>query len=354
MSVAQVGLKTGYDPLLNSISQVLSRTIFSTRPYKRKFGGLEVSNQKYGNHVRKLQVADKEWENDDRLSLTDGQSVDMYKVNKPSVLQTNYYGGNIYQRSLTIFKDQLDTAFSSADEFGRFVSMVMTNANDNIEQAHENLARMILANFMAGKIVGDGDNVVHLVTEYNDFTGLELTEDTVRLPENWTPFVKWAYALMKTVADRMSERTIRYHVNVDGKEISRHTPLSRLKAYIYAPDINYIDTAVLSSTFNEEFLKLVDHERVNFWQSIDTPMGISITPTYMDNTGALVTPSSNLVQSNVFGIMFDEECMGYTVINQWSATTPFNARGGYSNMYWHFTDRYWNDFTENAVVFLLD
>ena len=27
---------------------------------------------------------------------------------------------------------------------------------------------------------------------------------------------------------------------------------------------------------------------------------------------------------------------------------------GYSNIFWHFTDRYWNDFTENGIVLLLD
>ena len=58
--------------------------------------------------------------------------------------------------------------------------------------------------------------------------------------------------------------------------------------------------------------------------------------------------------SKVFGVIFDEDAAGYTVVNQWSASAPFNARGGYTNIFWHSTDRYWNDFTENAVVLLLD
>ena len=98
-SVANVALSTGYDPLMTAISQVLSRTIFSIRPYTRKFGGLEVSEQQFGNVTRKLNIADKDFENDDRFALTDGESVDMFKVNKPSVLQTNFYGANIYQKS---------------------------------------------------------------------------------------------------------------------------------------------------------------------------------------------------------------------------------------------------------------
>ena len=95
VNVAQTALKTGYDPLSTAISQVLSRTIFSTRPYSAKFPMHRKTAQQYGNHTRKLQVVDKDFENDQRFSLTEGASVDMYVVNKPKVLQTNFYGSNI-------------------------------------------------------------------------------------------------------------------------------------------------------------------------------------------------------------------------------------------------------------------
>ena len=122
ITVAKKGLEAGYDPLSTAISQVLSRTIFSVRPYSRKFKGLNVSNQRYGNHVRKLLTIDKPFEDDDRFKLVDGQSIDQYKVNKPKVLQTNFYGANVYQKSTTIYKDQLDSALSSPDEFASFRS----------------------------------------------------------------------------------------------------------------------------------------------------------------------------------------------------------------------------------------
>ena len=99
ISVAQVGLKTGYDPLMTAVSQVLSKTIFSVRPYQAKFKGLQADAVRYGNHVRKLTTIDKAWEEDDRIKLTDGSAIDMYTVNKPEVLQTNFYGENVYQKS---------------------------------------------------------------------------------------------------------------------------------------------------------------------------------------------------------------------------------------------------------------
>lgn len=356
VSVAQTALKTGYDPVLQAISQVLSRTIFSIRPYTRKFGGLMVSNQQFGNIVRKLNIADKDWEEDSRFELTDQNSVDMYKVNKPLILQTNFYGANVFEKSLTIFKDQLDCAFSNPDEFGRFVSMTMTNASDMIEQAHENLARATLANFIGGKISGDTASVIHLLTEYNTITGLEtpLTAETVYQPANFKPFMQWVYSRVASLSSLMTERTQKFHINVTGKEISRHTPVNKQKVYLYAPARYQTETMVLADVYHDNFLRMADNETVNFWQSIDKPDEINVQPVYLQADGTLKSDDPPVNQKGIFGVMFDEEAAGYTVVNQWSAPTPFNSKGGYSNIFWHFTDRYWNDFTENGIVLLLD
>jgi hypothetical protein len=81
--------------------------------------------------VRKLNPIDKPLEVDNRLReddlsiLVDGDSVDQYRINKPEVLQTNFYGSQTYQKSLTIWRDQLDTAFTGPEQFGNFLSMVM-------------------------------------------------------------------------------------------------------------------------------------------------------------------------------------------------------------------------------------
>ena len=354
ISMATTVLNTGYDPVINAISQVLSRTVFSVRPYNRKFGGLFMDSQRWGNHVRKLQVVDKAAEEDDRLKLVDGESVDQQKVNKPAILQTNFYGANVYQRSITIFRDQLDSAFSSPDEFGRFISMVMQNVSDLMEQDHENMARLALANFIAAKLKADTGNVIHLVTEYNAVTGLTLDSNTVKQPENFVPFMKWAYSRIKTVSDLMSERSTKYHMNITKKPISRHTPKDKQKLYMYAANVNEVEASVLSSVYHDGYLKGLDFETVSFWQAIDSPMDINITPSYIDATGKPVTDNVAVTKSNILGVLFDEEAVGITTVNQWSAPAPFNARGGYTNTFWHYTDRYFNDLTENGVVFLLD
>jgi len=355
-TVAQLPLKIGYDPVINAISQVLSSTIFSVRPYSRKFKGINVSSQKFGNITRKLNIADSDWTDDDRQKLTDGESIDMYVVKKPTVLQTNFYGANAFQRQTTIFKDQLDVAFSSQEEFGRFISMLMSNVSDMIEQGHESMARMCILNYVGGKLANEDEvnNRIHLLTEYNELTGLTLNDKDVYKPENFPSFMKFVVARIKAISNLMTERSEKFHTNVTGKEIMRHTPLSKQKVYLLAPQQYLMETSVLSDLFNDKYMKMTDLELVNFWQNIDKPADIDIKPIYMDKKGALKQPASAIKEPHLFGVIFDEEALGYTTVNSWSAPTPFNARGGYHNIFWHYTDRYWNDFTENGVVLLLD
>lgn len=354
VSVANTAAGISTDQLLDAITQTLSRTIFSIRPYSRKFKGLYMDNLRFGNHTRKLNIADSDWDKDSRYDLIDGSSVDDQIVRKPKVLQTNFYGQNIYSRQITIFKDQLNVALQNEQEFQRFITMVMTNASDLIEQAHEATARMTLANFIGGKVKGDEGNVIHLVTKYNEVAGTTLTAVTVKQPENFVPFMKWATGYIKTVSDWMTERTQKFHINVTGKEISRHTPYNKQKLYLYSEELNNIDSSVMTSIFNDSYLKMADHEKVGFWQNIDSPDGIDVKASYMDATGSVVSDTEGAATSNIFGVLFDEEAVGITTYGEWSAPSPFNARGGYSNIFWHFNDRYYNDFTENGVVFLLD
>lgn len=355
VTVAQTALLSGYDTVMGAISQVLSRTILSIRPYERKFKELDTDEIRFGNHVRKLMILDKDWENDEREPLVDGQSVDPWKINKPSVVQTNFYGEEVYQRSYTIFKDQLDVAFSSEAEFSRFITMVVQNCSDIIEQAHENLSRYTVANAIGGIYALDKpEQIVHLLTEYNIASGQSLTSTSVYEPDNFKAFIQWAYARMAAISELMTERSTLFHNNLTDKPVSRHTPKSMQNAYIYAPTKYMIDAMVYANTFNERYLtnEGVNAEIVNFWQSIETPDSINVKAGYTNASG--VASTADIELGSIFGLIFDREFMGRTTVNEWSQATPLNPRGGYSNVFFHFTDRYYVDNFENACLFLLD
>lgn len=352
VSVATITLQQGYDPVLQAITQMVSRTIFSIRPYTRRFAGIQADAEKWGSITRKLSISDKDFDNDKRFELVDGQSVDMFKVNKPNILQTNFYGQNVFNKNYTIFRDQLDNAFKGPEEFGRFMTMVSQNQADMIEQAHESMARMTIGNFVGGKYAKSAD-IIHLLTEYNTQTGETLTAATVYAPENFPNFIKWMYARVATISQLMTERSEKYQMQITGKRINRHTPLNRQKVYMYAPLLNEMNARVLADAYHDDFLRYSDVEAVNFWQAIESPDNLNVTPVALNADGT-VTQQDSVTIDNLVGVIFDEDALGYTTIHNWSATTPFNTKGGYWNVDHNFTERYWNDFTEKGVVLLLD
>lgn len=356
VSVATTALKNGVDPVMSAITQMVARTIFSIRPYSEKFKGLRVSSERWGNIVRKLNIADGSYIDDTSFALPeDGQSVDMYKLRRPNILQTNFYGANVFSIERSYFREQLECAFTSPEELSSFYSMVTGNIMDMIETAHENLKRATLSNLIGGIVSGGGDEQkVHLLTEYNAKTGGKYTAVTIMAPDVYPDFMKFVYARIATVSALLTERLQQHHINVTGKAITRHTPYENQRLYMYAPAMYESTARAIADTYHDTFLRYADHETVNFWQAVDTPDTINVTPSYLKADGTITTPSNAVSVPKVFALLCDEESCGMTVCNEWSATSPLNISGGYYNVAWHFTDRFWNDFTENAVVFTMD
>ena len=347
-------LQTGYDPIIGALSQVLDKTVWSIRPYAQKFKDLNVTAEKWGAVTRKINFIDTALDTaDDRLTLTDGSSVDPFVVKKPKVVQTNFYGATQYQDHITIFRDQLDSALKDAAEFGRFISGVLQNIADKLTQIKEAEARGILANFISAKFAYDTPNAINVLQEYYNETGVTLTAADMFNVTNYTAFSRWLAGYMATLADKMAERSLKYHMNITGSEIMRHTEPRFLKKYISANVANHIDAAVASGLYNEERVtKVLDGaERVTFWQNIDDPYSVDAKPAYLDTaTGNVIDAASDTLVENIIGVLFDEEALGTTTLSTWTAPSPFNPAGGYYNIYWHFTQKTWNDFTENFVL----
>lgn len=355
ITVGQTLLKTGYDPVMHAISQVMHKTIYSARNFDPKIDFLRVSNERYGNHVRKVNYLDSELSEDVRYSLEDGESVDQYIVSSPKVVQTNFYGVETYEKMVTIFGDQLDAAFTGPDQLGSFWSGVLTNINGQLAMSKDTTARMIMANFIAGKIDKDSGNVLHLVTMYNEENDTEYDSETIMQAEAFDHFIKWLYATLQTAADFMTERSIKYHINLEDKNIPRHTPYPRQRMVLLGGILNKITSAVLAEAYHDDKLKLASHNKVNFWQSIDAPSTINVSKaSVLDAATGGIVDSDAVSNSHILGILFDEEAMGYTVVNEKTTVSPYNARGDYFNQFWKGAYRYWNDFTENALILCLD
>lgn len=365
VSVAEATLRTGNDNLLNAISQVLTRTIFAVRPYRAQMLGLEKDGSAWGNHVRKINYFDSDPVKDTTYSLPDdgtvgteagGDSVDPWIVERPKVLQTNYYGQSNYARYYTQGLIQINSAFQGPDQLAEFWSGMSTHMANQIEQDRENLARMLVVNRMAGTYGASPRAIIYLLDEYNAETGLSLTTTTVFHPDNFPDFARFAFARINDISDMLRARTINWHQNweISGTPYNfmRHTPYDRQHLYLSSRLQRQIGARVLADTFNSGMLQYRDMELVPYWQTPDDREMVKVNVIRTGNTGSSYV-AGPLGLANIVGVLFDDDAIGYTPIDSQVLATPVNPRSRFINFWYHYGWRWFNDFTENAVVFLL-
>lgn len=366
VSMAQATLRAGYEPVLNAIGQVLGRTLIAVRPYSRKFKGLEMSSERWGGITRKINFGEKALDpydplntesGDPTFALVDGYSIDQYVVKKPEVLQTVYVGQNVYESSYTIFTKQLDTAFSSPAEFGAFMSGLMTHFSNEREQYLESLSRAILCNMIGAKKVLDSAGVdlqiIDLLAEYNTATGLSLTATSVREPDNYPAFAKWAYAYIQHVSEMFTERTEMFQRPLTSYHIMRHTPKADQRLFMDADFLAHMTAEVLADTYHDNFLRYSEVEAVNFWQAAKDPNEVNVKPVYLNADCEFVNATDPVLVEGIVGVLMDRDAAGYNLADDDLVASPYNAKGQYYNLYNHVRIQLQNDLTEKAVVFCI-
>ena len=368
VSIAQVALRADRDAVMNAISNILARTIFSIRPYSAKLTGLEMDTFRWGGMMRKLSIADSDWEDDEAYAYPvfydanqnppdgEGGSVDRWKIKKPNVLQTNFYGQSVYSDHMTITEDQLETAFTGPEQLGSFLSLIMTNLSNRLEMSNEAIRRGLVCNAIAALYDENAsDRVIHLLSEYNSLTGLSLDGQTVYDPANFGAFTKWAYSRVAEITDLFTANSTMFQTVITGKPILRHTPYEMQRVYLYSPFQRQTEARVLADTFHDNYLRYADVETIPYWQSISGSRDeVDVTPSYTDNTGTLVTPATSVNVEGVFGLISDRDAMGMTILDRRVLSTPVNESGLYRNIWVHGKQRVVFDNTEKMALLLLD
>lgn len=368
VSVAQMALNASRDAVMNAISNVLGRTIFSIRPYGAKLTGLEMDSFRWGNMMRKLSIADTAWQDDPAYAWPvtydstqtghetgDGYGVDPWTIKKPNILETNFYGSSVYFDEMTITEDQLETAFTGPEQLGSFLTLLMTNLSNRLEMSNEGLRRGLVCNAIAAiKAENKAERQIHLLTEYNTATGESFTKADLYHPDNFPGFVKWAYARIANVTDLFTANSTMFQTVITGKPILRHTPLEMQRVYMFSPLLQQVSARVLADTYHENFLRYSDVESLAYWQSISTPDTVKASPVYTKaSDGSVVTGSATTV-SNVVGLIFDRDAMGMTILDRRVLSTPLNTKGLYRNLHVHAKQRVFFDSTEKVALLTLD
>lgn len=376
VSVANTVLQQGTDIVYNALMNTIAKTIFSTRPYSRQFGGLIVDNLKWGAVVRKIQFGDTDAVQDSAFSglPADGQAVDHYIINRGETLETRYYGSAEYQDVMTVFRDQLITAFDGPAQLGSFIAAKANEVNNKWVQWTENLARGLVLNAIVAKIdtydaiFPTNVHALHLLTMYNTDTGASpaLTIQDIMTEQYAKPFWEYVRAKIRSLQRDFTNRNVLHYERPPHRmtgnplNIIRHTPYANQKVYLLAPYMDLMETSTLTEAFHNDPLKYADYEGVAYWQNPMNPDAVTLSDyTYMSGTGAYDTylntgGADPVAETKVLGMVFDEDFMNINIKDTIIQNTPMNARGLYYNTWLTAHAQYCQDFTEKCCVLLLD
>lgn len=336
---------TNTETFLNALLQKIGRTIIRYRKYENKLRGMILDDFEYGAIVQKIRIAMPDAEEDQSFGLADGQSVDHYKVAKPDVQQKLFVSRTPYQYKVTIQRKHLKEAFLSEDAMGRFIACIFGEVRNAIDLGLERLARNAFNNMIAesygATAAAPKQNVVNLGTLYRAINAN--APATAEGLMNDSDFLRFAVSTINTRIDMMQEMSV---LNTpDANALPTFTPKDRMHVYIMSGFKRRLETVVQYAAFNEMLVDIAGNETLTYLQSAQTPYVVNVTR---------ASDGKSISVDNIVGLVYDRDACGAYKWDEEVQTTPINAAGLYYNTYYHLQQLWFNDLSENFVVFTLN
>ena len=342
----------GFDNYVRSLIDHVGRMVFVDRVYGGRAISVLVDDWEYGSILEKISVALPEAQENEVWELQDGQSYDPNVFKKPNVTAKFFNERITFDIQLSITTKQVKSSFDNVTQLNAFVSMLYTSVNNSatvktdalIMRAINNMiGETLYSEFPSGTYTGvSGVKAVNLLKLYNDTLPSGATPLTKDDFMNSPDAIRHSIYVFKNYIDRIKVMSTLF--NMGGME--RFTPDDRLHIVMLSEFANSADVFLQSDTFNEQYTALPRAERTVYWQG----SGIDYD---FDSTSAIKIQTSGghtIDASGIIAVMFDRDALGVANVDRY-VTSQYNAKGDFTNNFYHYTQGMWNDGNENFVVF---
>lgn len=338
-----LGVESFYKALVNRIGKMY----FVDRPYTGMLPKVFKDSWQFGSIVGKIQADDMEVTENESWEIVNGADYSPYVVNLP-IISSKFWNKMVtFELDITTPTHQIEQSFTSVDEMNRFLSMVQTTVYNSMQARIEACVYRTIDNFMAAVINNNGASVVHLLTLYTAESGITLTAEAAMLNQD---FLQWAAKKLGIYKKRLASRTSVF--NLGGKR--RFTPANLLHCVILSDFAESVKNKSYGNTYHDEFVTLPLYEEVPYWQAPGTSFAwgdiskIDVVAN-VDSDGTTASVS----KANIVAVMFDDDALGVLQPRK-RVTTQYNPKiEAYSDFH-KWESRYFNDFNEQFLLFVLD
>ena len=339
------------DAYVKSLVNHIGKVIFVNRPYSGSVPSALMDGWEFGSVLEKISADIPEATENESWELENGASYDQDIFYKPSVTAKFFNSKVTFEVPMSFTEKQVKQSFSSAEQLNGFLSMLYNAVDKSMTIKIDSLVMRTINNMIAETIYADykcaststksGVRAVNLLKLYNDKFSKTLTaEAAVTDPE----FVRFASYTLGLYSDRLSKISTLF--NVEGK--ARFTSADYLHVVLLSDFAKAADAYLQSDTYHNEFTKLPNAETVPYWQASGTGYDFE-SVSKID----IKTASNNTVsQTGILGIMFDRDALGVTNLDR-RVTTNYNPKAEFYTNWYKFDAGYFNDLSENFVVFFV-
>lgn len=342
------------DKYVKSLVNHIGKMVFVAREYKGGVPSVLMDGWEFGSVLEKVQAELPNATENETWELEDGQSYDPNIFYKPTVTAKFYNDIITFEVPVSFTDRQVKQSFSNASQFNSFISMIYNAVDKSMTVKIESLVMRTINNFIGETVKDDyadttkqgdstGIKAVNLLYMYNQIVGAgnELTASECLTDAG---FLKFACLQIGLYIKRLPRISTVFNI---GKK-ARFTPRDYLNVVLHADFSTASQVYLEADTFHKELVALPRYEEVPYWQGSGTDYAFDSTGTIKIKTSS----GTEIEVNGVIGVMFDKDALGVNIPDR-RVTSNYNGKAEFTNNWFKWDARYFNDTNENFVVFFI-
>ena len=346
------------DNYVKKLVNHIGKVVFVNRLYTGGVPSVLMDSWEYGSILEKISADLPEATINETWALEDKKDYSPDVFYKPSVSAKFFNSKITFEIPMSFTEIQVKESFSSKEQLNGFISMLTTSIENSMTVKLDALIMRTINNMTAETLVAElntanvGDPVVidttatgvkavNLLKLYNETVTTPLTVDNaVTDPE----FIRFATYQISMYSDRMSKISTLFNV----EKAERFTPKDLQHIVLLSDFAKASETFLASNTQNAEMVALPKHETVPYWQGSGTGYSFDDVSTINVKTAS----KADVNVKGILGVIFDRDALGVSNLDR-RVTTNYNPRAEFYTNFYKFDAGYYNDLSENFVLFFI-
>lgn len=332
------------EQFLKVLADRIKRTNIRVLDLEIEVPNILLDEESYFGILQKIDVQPMEVKEDNSWNIGENDySTTIWEINKPIVSQSLFNNISAFIIPVTVPDVLYKSAFSSERDMTSFISAIFGTIEQSLIMYINALTHLALCNLIAER--SKENKVINLLDLYNTTFSAELSASTALYNQQ---FLQFSAMIIRNYMKYLNTPSVLYN---NGTKI-RATARDNMHVLMLTDYVSAYTTYFESSSFHNELIELPNYAELSYWQNNGQ------NPIFTNNSKVNVIPSSEeeedtptaQVVNGVVCVLADRQSIGVCLTEDWSGSDR-NNRERFTNYTYGANRGYFNDLSENAVVF---